>query len=170
MNFLELAKERYSCKSMDGRRVEKEKLDIILEAGRWAPTAKNLQGQRIYVVESEEGLAKIDKVTPCRYNSATVLLVAWNKEEVFTYPGEERDSGAEDATIVATHMMLSAKSLGVDSCWVNFFDPTKLAKEFDLPENEEALMLLNLGYQAEGAGPLANHGSRKPLEETVKYI
>ena len=50
MNFLELAKERYSCKSMDGRRVEKEKLDIILEAGRWAPTAKNLQGQRIYVV------------------------------------------------------------------------------------------------------------------------
>lgn len=66
MNFLELAKERYSCKSMDGRRVEKEKLDLILEAGRWAPTAKNLQGQRIYVVESEEGLAKIDKVTPCR--------------------------------------------------------------------------------------------------------
>ena len=52
MNFLELAKERYSCKSMDGRRVEKEKLDLILEAGRWAPTAKNLQGQRIYVVES----------------------------------------------------------------------------------------------------------------------
>ena len=42
MNFLELAKERYSCKSMDGRRVEKEKLDLILEAGRWAPTAKNL--------------------------------------------------------------------------------------------------------------------------------
>ena len=61
MNFLELAKERYSCKSMDGRRVEKEKLDLILESGRWAPTAKNLQGQRIYVVESEEGLAKIDR-------------------------------------------------------------------------------------------------------------
>ena len=37
-------------------------------------------------------------------------------------------------------------------------------------ENEEALMLLNLGYPAEGAGPLANHGSRKPLEKTVKYI
>lgn len=37
-------------------------------------------------------------------------------------------------------------------------------------ENEEALMLLNLGYPAEGAGPLANHGSRKPLEEIVKYI
>lgn len=67
-------------------------------------------------------------------------------------------------------MMLSAKSLGVDSCWVNFFDPAKLAKEFDLPENEEVLMLLNLGYPAEGAGPLANHGTRKPLEETVKYI
>lgn len=170
MNFLELVQDRYSCKSMDGRKVEKEKLDYILEAGRMAPTAKNLQGQRIYVVESQEGLAKIDKITPCRYNSSTVILVTWNKDEVFIYPGGKRDSGIEDATIVATHMMLAAKSIGVDSCWINFFDPEEVAKEFNLAENEEVLMLLNLGYPAEGAGPLANHGSRKAIEETVKYI
>lgn len=39
-----------------------------------------------------------------------------------------------------------------------------------LPENEEVLMILDLGYAAEGAGPLANHGSRKPLSETVAYL
>ena len=45
-----------------------------------------------------------------------------------------------------------------------------LAKELGLPENEEVLMILDLGYAAEGAGPLANHGSRKPLSETVAYL
>ena len=45
-----------------------------------------------------------------------------------------------------------------------------LAKELGLPENEEVLMILDLGYAAEGAGPLANHGSRKPLSATVAYL
>ena len=65
MDFLEVLKNRYACKKFDGRQVAAEHLDVILEAGRLAPTAKNLQEQRIYVVQSEEGLAKIDKVTPC---------------------------------------------------------------------------------------------------------
>ena len=63
-----------------------------------------------------------------------------------------------------------AANAGVDSCWLNFFDPDELAKELGLPENEEVLMILDLGYAAEGAGPLANHGSRKPLSETVAYL
>ena len=57
----------------------------------------------------------------------------------------------------------------MDSCWVNFFDPDKLAAELGLPENEEILMLLDLGYGAEGAQPLPNHSSRKPLSETVTW-
>lgn len=77
-----------------------------MEAGRVAPTAKNLQEQHIYVVQSENGLAAIDKVTPCRYGAPVVLVVAYNKNNVFTYPGEKRDSGIEDASIVATHMLL----------------------------------------------------------------
>lgn len=170
MEFLELVKNRYSCKSFDGRPVDREQLNGILEAGRLAPTAKNLQEQHVYVVQSEEGLGKIDKLTPCRYNAATVLMVAFDKNNVFTYPGGKRDSGIEDGTIVATHMMLAAKAAGVDSCWINFFDPEIAAKEFGLPENEEVLMLLNLGYPAEGAGPLGNHMKRKELSETVTYL
>ena len=92
------------------------------------------------------------------------------KSNVFTYPGEKRDSGVEDASIVATHMILAAEDAGVDSCWVNFFDPDKLAEDLGLPENEEILMLMDLGFAAEGIGPLANHESRKPLSETVSYL
>ncbi len=170
MEFKEVVKNRYSCKKYSDRQVEDEKLTAILEAGRLAPTAKNLQEVRVYVLQSAEALEKIDAATPCRYGAPTVLTVAFDRENVFTYPGGKRDSGAEDAAIVATHLMLAAADEGVDSCWLNFFDPDKLAEDLGLPENEEILMLLDLGYAAEGAGPLDNHGSRKPLSETVSYL
>lgn len=170
MEFKNVIKDRYSCKKYSEKQVEKEKLDAILEAGRLAPTAKNLQEQHIYVVQSEACLAKIDAVTPCRYGAPAVLVVAFDKNNVFTYPGEKRDSGVEDASIVATHLMLAAANEGVDSCWLNFFDPDKAHDELGLPENEEVLMLLDLGYAAEGAGPLSTHSSRKDLSETVTYL
>lgn len=169
MEFIDLAKNRFSCKSFDGRAVEQEKLDIILEAGRVAPTAKNAQEQRIYVVTSKEGLEKVDKCCPCRYNAGTVVVVAYDKDHTFTYPGGRKNSGDEDATIVATHMLLAAASVGVDSCWINYFDPDVLAKELGLPKNEDILMILDLGYGIEGTKPLANHTNRKDISETVFY-
>ena len=170
MEFREVVKSRYSCKKYSDRQVEKEKLAAILEAGRLAPTAKNLQEQHVYVLQSEDALRKIDAVTPCRYGAPTVLVIAFDRNNVFTYPGDKRDSGIEDATIVATHMILAAADEGVDSCWINFLDPEKLAEILGLPENEEVLMVMDLGYAQEGAGPLPNHESRKPLEETVTYL
>ena len=170
MEFKEIIKARYSCKKFSDRQVEPEKLTAILEAGRLAPTAKNLQEQHVYVVQSAEGLAKIDGITPCRYGAPTVLVVAFDKHNVFTYPGEKRDSGVEDATIVATHMILASVDEGVNSCWINFFDPEKMAEVLGLPENEEVLMVMDLGYAAEGTGPLAGHSSRKSLDETVSSL
>lgn len=170
MEFSEVIKNRYSCKKFDGRQISAAQLNAILEAGRLAPTAKNLQEQRIYVLQSEALLAKIDKLTPCRYGAPTVLVVAFDAGNVFTYPGGKRNSGIEDASIVATHMLLAAANEGVDSCWLNFFNPDDAAKELGLPENEEVLMLLDLGYAAPGTGPLPNHHKRKDLAETVKYL
>ena len=170
MEFTDVVKGRYSCKKYSDRPLEKEKLDAILEAGRVAPTAKNLQEQKVYVVQSAQMLAKIDEVTPCRYGAPTVLIVAFDRDNVFTYPGGKRDSGVEDATIVATHMILAAYNEGVDSCWINFLDPEKMAQALGLPKNEEVLMAMDLGYAAEGAGPLPNHSSRKEIGETVSYL
>jgi len=170
MEFKKVITDRYACKKFDGRKVEKEQLTAILKAGRLAPTAKNLQEQRIYVVESDEGLAKIDKATPCRYGASTCVVVAFDKNNVFTYPGGKRDSGVEDASIVATHMILAAADEGVNSCWINFFDPEVMAKELGLPENEEVLMMMDLGYAAEDAPMNPLHTKRKELSETVFYM
>ncbi len=169
MEFYDVVKNRYSCKKYSDREVSREILERILDAGHLAPTAKNLQEQHIYVLQSDESLRSVDRVTPCRYGARTVLAVAFDRTNVYTYPKSKRTSGTEDAAIVATHLCLAAANEGVDSCWINNFDADELIKELGLPANEDILMLLDLGYAAEGTGPLANHFARKPLSETVTW-
>jgi len=170
MEFTQVVNGRYSCKKYSDKPIDDALIEQILLAGRAAPTAKNLQEQKVYVVRSKPMLELLDTQTRCRYNAPVVLVVAYNSENVFTYPGGKKNSGAEDATIVATHMILAAYNAGVDSCWVNVFDPDELKKALGLPENEEILMLMDLGYGTDDAGPLPNHSSRKDLSETVKYL
>ncbi len=171
MEFNEVIKNRYSCKKFDtNRQISDVQLGAILEAGRIAPTAKNLQEQHIYVAQSAEALAKIDAATPCRYGAPIVLVVAYNKNNVYTYPDNKRESGVEDAAIVATHMMLAATNAGVDSCWLNCVHIDQLHDTLNLPADEDILMLLDLGFAADGTGPKPTHFSRKPLIETVTTI
>lgn len=168
MEFKDVISNRFSCKKYADRSIEKEKLISILEAGRLAPTAKNLQEQHIYVVSTKENLEKIDKATPCRYGAPCVLIVAYDRNNTYHYPNGKQESGAEDATIVATHMILAARNEGIDSCWLNCFDADVVKSEFALPENEEVVMLMDLGYGE--MGPLQNHENRKDLSETVTWL
>lgn len=170
MEFKELVSKRYSCKSYSDKKVEDEKILEILEIARLSPTAKNLQEQKVYVLKSEEALKKVDEATPCRYNAPVVICVAFDKNNVFTYPGDKRDSGVEDASIVATHIMLATKEVGLESCWLNYFDPDKLHDLLGLPENEEVLMLLDVGYPSENAKPLANHTNRKEVKDFTTFM
>ena len=62
MEFTQVVQNRYSCKKFDGRPVEKAQLEAILEAGRLAPTAKNLQEQRIYVIQYSLGLDDVNSL------------------------------------------------------------------------------------------------------------
>ncbi|MDD6730583.1 MAG: nitroreductase family protein [Eggerthellaceae bacterium] len=170
MDFSTVIKDRYSCKSYDGTAPSQEQIAAVLEASRFAPTAKNLQEHHIYVCQSSEALAKIDEITPCRYNAPCVLVVAFDTAHVFTYPGGTRDSGIEDASIVCTHLVLAAQNAGLQSCWVNLFDPEKVKRALNLPDGEEVLALVDLGFASEKGRPLPNHFNRKELAETVTYL
>mgnify|MGYP000296746690 FL=1 len=88
MEFTKVVAERYSCKNFSTRKVEAEKLTEILEAGRLAPTAKNFQEQRIYVLQSEESLAKLDKVTPAAMAHLPALLWPSIKTASLLIPAE----------------------------------------------------------------------------------
>lgn len=167
MDFYELTKARYSVRKFAGKPVEEEKLQKVLAAGATAPTAKNQQPQRIYVLESPEAIAKIRGITRCAFDAPVVLLVCGDKEAAWTNPFNGRNSAEMDCSIVTTQMMLQARELGLGTCWVCWFDTELTKKEFNIPENQEAFALLPLGYPAESSVPSANHDSRKGLEETV---
>ena len=171
MTFMELAKARYSVRKFSDRPVEQEKLNAVFAAGNAAPTAKNLQPQRIYVLQSEEALAKLDTLTHCRYGAGTVLLLAYDANEDWKNPLEEGvHSGTEDVSIVATHIMLAAKELGLDTCWCNYFPNSKLEQTFALPEHEKSVLIMPLGYAAESAKPAPGHSRKKDMSETVRYL
>lgn len=170
MEFNEVIKERYSCRSFENRQLSAEDLNAILEAGRIAPTAKNLQEHHIYVAQSEEKLKVIDECSRCRFGAPTVLLLTYDRDNQYTYPKSNRQSGIEDVSIVATHMMLAATNVGVGSCWVNCLLVDQMHEQLGLPENEELVMMLILGYPSENAAPIDMHFTRKPLEENVTFL
>ena len=170
MEFNDVITGRYSCRKYSNKQISEELLTKILEAGRLAPTAKNLQEQHIYVVRSEKGLEKIDQLTPYRYDANTVLIICYDKNNVYVYPGKEKDSGVEDASIVATHIMLAAYNEGISSCWLNVFNPKDVSKAFNIPENEEVVLMLDLGYAREDSRPASLHYKSKELSEMVDYI
>ena len=117
MDFRELADRRFSVRKFSARPVEREKLEAVLAAALAAPTAKNLQPQRIYVLQGADALAKLDALTHCRYGAGTVLLFAYDTGEDWKNPLEEGvHSGVEDASIAATHAMLQAAELGLGTC------------------------------------------------------
>lgn len=167
MELMQLMKDRYSCRKFDGRPVEKEKTEMILEAGRVAPTACNNQPQKVFVLESAESLEKWRRCTTCHFNEQLVLLACYDKEQSWKRSYDGEDSGFVDASIVLTHMMLEAETLGIGSTWIMYFDPAAARKEFDLPENLVPVSALAMGYPAETAHPAHLHNSRKPLAETV---
>ncbi len=91
MDFLQLAKEqRYSVRKFKADKIEKEKLDLILEAGRIAPTAANFQPQRILVIDSEEGLTKLKTCTPYHFNAPLALLICYDYETLDLTPSSEQ--------------------------------------------------------------------------------
>lgn len=172
MDFLELAKERYSVRKFKDMPISDEHMARILEAINVAPTGCNYQPQRVYVVKSEEGIAKLNTLSKCIFGAKTVLIFAYDKTEDWKNRLEEGvHSGIQDVSIVATHAMMEAWECGVGSCWVNFFSPTKLREEMGLPETEEVVCIMPIGYIADDAEPLANmHYPHKELSETIKEI
>ena len=174
MTFLDLAKNRFSERYFYSKPVEEDKLNLILEAGRIAPTGCNYQPQRIYVFRSKDAMEKAVSTKASLYGCPIALLVCYDSDTVWKNPAdrgfENYNCGEQDASIVAASMMFEAEELGVHSLWIRGFDSKTVSEVFDLPENHVPVMMLALGYPSEKSHPAHLHGKRKPLSETVYYI
>lgn len=169
MEFLNLAKKRYSVRKYVPKKVEKEKLDLILEAGRIAPTACNMQPQRILVLETAEGLAKLKKAAKI-FDAPLALVICGDKNAVWVRPQDGKKTIDIDASIVTDHMMHQATELGLGTLWMTWFDPKIIRSEFAIPENYEIVNLLLIGYtDGSSLSPDRHSETRKPIKDTVFY-
>ena len=169
MDLLKLCAERYSLRTFADTPIPDDILNRILEAGRLSPTAMNLQPQRVFVIRSEEALAKMRTVKKC-YGANTVLMICGDTEAACNRPIVDHCMAEMDCTIATTQMMLTAQSLGVGSCWICAFDVPAMAAVFDLPANLTPYILLALGYPSDTAEPGPRHFERYPLEHTVTFL
>lgn len=167
MEFLNLAKQRYSVRDYEKREVEEEKLQKILEAGRIAPTGANRQPQRFIVVRSEEGLSKL-KGSANVYGAPLAIIVCADHSATWKRSYDRKDIADIDASIVTDHMMLEATELGLGSVWICHFNPEKLRINFNIPENIEPVNILALGYAAEEAASPDRHDTlRVPIDQLI---
>lgn len=171
MTFQKLARARYSVRSFLSTPIEEEKLALILEAGRVAPTACNNQPQKIYVAKSPEARKKLAAVCRCTFDAPVILVVCYDRTRDWKnplLPGYE--SGETDAAIVCTHMMLQAADLGIGSCWVGYFNANDVARALDLPEHITVAALLPLGYASEKGTPAPLHTQYRDFPDTVTEL
>ncbi len=97
------------------------------------------------------------------------MLICYNKDESWKRKYDGADSGWVDASIVTTHIMLAAQSMGIGSTWVMHFDPFAVREAFNIPENTVPVALLPMGYPAPDADPLGLHSTYRDMDEVVLY-
>lgn len=170
MQFIELAKKRYSVRNYQGVTVEKEKLDTILQAGRVAPTASNLQPVHLVVANDSASLKKLSKGTNA-HQAPLAIIVCTDKNTSWVRPFDNHSMADIDATIVTDHMMMCAEDLGLASCWLTYFDPQIIRNEFNIPANYIPVNILAIGYSADKTPQSSERHSstRQSISEMVSF-
>ena len=165
MNFLELVKQRYSCRAYKPLGVEKEKLDYILECVRLAPSAVNKQPWCFRIVSKEEDKVRLQQCyNRDWFKTAPMYVVASVLHDEEWVRSDGKHHGDIDIAIAVEHLCLAATEQGLATCWVCNFDAVLCKELFNLPDNEEPAVLIPLGYAADEVKPK----NRKPIETIVR--
>ncbi len=170
MEFLQLAKERYSCREFSDRKVEQELVDKILEAAISAPTAVNKQPYKIWVMESEQSKDNIKSITRFHFDADKYLVLGYKEDEAWTRKYDQRNFADVDAAIVGTQIMLEVQDLGLGTTWVGHFNAPKLKELYPQMESYGLIAIFPIGYPAVGAKPAPQHEIRKTIEEAIEIL
>jgi len=166
MDVLEAIATRRSIRSYKSKAVEQHKLDHVLEAARLAPSGANRQTWKFVVARDAQVRKRIAEITRGQdfVAEAPVVIAAVATDTAVT-TGSGEPAHRIDMAIAVDHMTLAAHSLGLGTCWIGAFDQRGAEKVLEVPEGQEVVVLLTLGYAAaEGV-----FRGRKPIEEIISY-
>lgn len=169
MNFLELAKNRYSVRGYLDKPVEKEKLDYVLESARLAPSATNAQPWKLYVVTDENKKEEILKSYPREWikNVPLIIVVCVNTGESWVRNIDGKNHSDIDGAIITEHICLAAADCGLGTCWICNFNPVILSEVLKLPDELKPIAITPLGYPSTDNIP---EKKRKPMDEIITFI
>jgi nitroreductase len=166
MQLMEAIKRRRSVRSYQDRAVEEEKLLRVLEAGRLAPSARNMQDWKFVVIRDQDSRRKLAEAARNQefVGQAPMVIAACGTSDYvmtcgqLTYP--------IDVSIAVDHMTLAAVEEGLGTCWIGAFYEDTVKEILQIPQSIRVVALLPLGYPAaEQAKPTP----RKSLKEIVAY-
>jgi nitroreductase len=166
MTVMDAIKVRRSIRAYQDRPVEKEKLLNVLEAGRLAPSARNMQDWKFIVVRDGEKrqLLSVAAKNQSFVAQAPIVIAACGTETEYimtcgqhTYP--------IDVAIAVDHMSLEATDLGLGTCWIGAFYEDQVKEILDVPDKIRVVVMMTLGYPAESP----SCRPRKKLDEIVVY-
>jgi len=162
-SMLKLIKGRRSIRAFQNKQVPEEEIQMILEAGQWAPSASNRQPWKFIVIKNREVLKELARATGYGWfiGEASFAIAIVGK------PWISSNWYIIDTSLVSMNMMLMAWSLGIGTCWIGSMNKTKAKKILELSDNDYILTVLPFGY-IEGRIPEPTY--RNPLNQLVKEI
>ena len=164
MNFLDLVKQRYSCRSYQNKSVEQEKLDYVMDCARLAPSAVNKQPWLFRIVSDDASKAKLQECYDRDwFKTAPMYIICsiLHDEEWIRYDGKHH--GNIDIAVAVEHLCLAATEQGLATCWVCNFNVEKCKKNFDIHADEDPTVIIPIGYAADQS----TEKKRKPISEIV---
>lgn len=166
MEFSELIKKRFSVRAYKPDPVEEEKLQLVLDAARLAPTAANRQPFYLIVIKTAGREAELRRIydrewftkAPFVICACAVPAQGWVRMDGKLYTDV-------DVAIAMDHLILAATDLGLGTCWIADFDPTAAREVLGLPDGVEPIVFTPLGYPAGQPRPKV----RKSVADLVHY-
>jgi nitroreductase len=148
--FYDLINKRESCRSFNGKPVDKADVRTIIEAGRIAPSACNGQPWHFYAVtEDETKHALAGHMQAFNRKAGAFIVMVEDKRDLKEAIGslvKRHDYAQIDMGIACAHMALAATSLGISNCIIGWFDESKVKETLHIPKRKRVRLILSLGY------------------------
>lgn len=144
---LKVLKERRSIRKYKAEQIKDSELDLILEAGTWAPTGKGQQSPVMVVVQDKETISYMSKLNAQIQGNPKADPFYGAPTVVVVLADGENPNWFADGSLVMGNLMNAAHSIGVGSCWIN-----RAGELFDMPEGKELLKKWGLEETYRGVG------------------
>lgn len=154
MNVEECIKTRRSIRKYQDKQVDWEKISQILDAGKFAPSAGNIQNWKFIVVRKEDVIRKLAQASfdqDWMQDSPVHIVIAAEPKKAERFYGSrgERLYTIQSCSAAIQNMLLTAKDIGLGSCWVGAFDEEKVKRALNMPEDVVPQAIITIGYPDE---------------------